>query len=716
MSKREGGLFLKIKEGKRPNRLVNEKSPYLLQHAYNPVEWYPWGEEAFTKAKAEDKPIFLSIGYSTCHWCHVMERESFEDEEVADLLNRHFVPVKVDREERPDIDQIYMTVCQAMTGHGGWPLTIIMTPDQKPFFAGTYFPKRSMGRHPGLMEILTQIREYWQHDRDKLLSSGDRITRFLKESSGVQRGPGLGWREIDRAFEEHCSLFDFAYGGFGEAPKFPTPHHLTFLLRYAKERNNGEALQMAFKTLDAMYRGGIYDHLGFGFARYSVDRKWLIPHFEKMLYDNALLAYAYLEAYQVSGNERYAKVAREIFAYVQREMTAPEGGFYSAEDADSEGEEGKFYLWTPDEIKAVLGNKEGEWFCRYYGVTDKGNFEGKTILNRIHPDFPDVDEQPYVDGAAGIRVDAAKLEEMRRKLFAARGRRVRPHKDDKILTAWNGLMIAALAKGARVLQEPEYATWAGKSVEFILNHLVRKDGRLLARYRDGEAAFPAYVDDYAFFVWGLMELYEATFEARYLEMSLHWTEEMLRLFWDEEHGGLYFYGSDAEALLLRPKEIYDGAMPSGNSVAALNLLRLSRIAERNDLLEKAEGIFQAFSGQVSQHPFAYAMLMQALLFYLQETKEIVFTGPRDESGLPTIGKRLQSLFLPEAVLIYHDEQAEEGLWQRLVPYISTHRSIDGKPTVYLCRNYACQEPATDFDKVAEQLLWQKGKSGRRSCI
>ena len=702
----EGGFLLTIQPGKKPNRLVNEKSPYLLQHAYNPVDWYPWGDEAFTKAKEEDKPIFLSIGYSTCHWCHVMERESFEDPEVAGILNRHFVPVKVDREERPDIDHIYMTVCQALTGHGGWPLTIIMTPDQKPFFAGTYFPKRSRGGHPGLIEILSQIRDYWEHDREKVLQSGNRIIQFLQENSGEKRGPELEWKVIDKAFEEHRSLFDVAYGGFGEAPKFPTPHHLTFLLRYAKEKNNRQALQMVYKTLDAMHRGGIYDHLGFGFARYSVDEKWLVPHFEKMLYDNALLAYAYLEAYQVSGNERYARVARDIFAYVQREMTAPEGGFYSAEDADSEGVEGKFYVWTPAEIKAVLGDKEGEWFCRYYGVTDGGNFEGKSILNRIHSDIPDVDDQPYVDASTGLRIDAAKLEEMRRKLFDVREKRVHPHKDDKMLTAWNGLMIAALAKGARVLQEPAYAVLAERGVAFILNRLVREDGRLLARYRDGEAAFPAYADDYAYFIWGLMELYEATFDARYLEMALHWMEEMLKLFWDEKEGGFFFYGADGESLIVRPKEVYDGAMPSGNSVAALNLLRLSRITARNDLFEKAERIFQAFSGQVARQPFAYAMLLQALLFYLQETKEIVFTGPRDESGLPVIGRKLQPLFLPEAVLIYHDETVDEALWRRLAPYIPTHRSIGGKPTVYLCKNFACQEPATDFDKVACQLSWK----------
>lgn len=690
-----------LKEGQKPNRLINEKSPYLLQHAYNPVDWFPWSDEAFEKAKRENKPIFLSIGYSTCHWCHVMERESFEDEEVARLLNDHFVAIKVDREERPDIDHIYMTVCQAMTGQGGWPLTIMMTPEQKPFLAGTYFPKRARWGRKGMIEILEEIRDRWQDSRDKIMNTGISITEYL-QSLGNQEEKKLGWDTLEEAFKQHLSSFDPHYGGFGDAPKFPTPHHLTFLLRYGKERKNKKALEMVTRTLDAMANGGIYDHIGFGFARYSVDEMWLVPHFEKMLYDNALLAYAYLEAYQVTGEERYAGIVREIFTYVERTMTSPEGGFYSAEDADSEGIEGKFYVWTPEEIMEVLGEVEGEWFCKYYNVTPQGNFEGKNIINRIHPNITDVRYRPYVDEKTGIEIDPVKLGELRYKLYLAREKRVHPHKDDKILTGWNGLMIVALAKAAKVLQEPKYADLAARNLDFLHKHLVREDGRLLARYRDGEAAFLGYLDDYAYLTWGLLELYEATFKPEYLEEAIHFSEEMIRLFWDEERGGLFFTGNDAERLIIRSKEIYDGATPSGNSVAALNLVRLAKITARNDFLDKGEAILRHFSVQVAQYPFAYTQLLHALLFMLQETKEILFTGPRGADGIPEIGKMLQQVYLPEAVLIYHDEN-ESTRMERIAPYISNQKSMDGKPTLYICQNYACRKPTTDYQEAIKSL-------------
>lgn len=684
-----------------PNRLAKEKSPYLLQHAYNPVDWYPWSDEAFEKAQRENKPIFLSIGYSTCHWCHVMERESFEDEEVARLLNNHFVAIKVDREERPDIDHIYMTVCQAMTGQGGWPLTIIMTPEQKPFLAGTYFPKRARWGRKGMIEILEEVRDRWQDSRDKIMNTGISITEYL-QSLGNQEEKELGWDTLEEAFKQHLSSFDPHYGGFGDAPKFPTPHHLTFLLRYGKERKNKKALEMVTRTLDAMANGGIYDHIGFGFARYSVDEMWLVPHFEKMLYDNALLAYAYLEAYQVTGEKRYAGIVREIFTYVERTMTSPEGGFYSAEDADSEGIEGKFYIWTPEEIMEVLGEVEGEWFCKYYNVTPQGNFEGMNIINRIHPNITDVRYRPYVDEKTRIEIDPVKLAELRNKLYLAREKRVHPHKDDKILTGWNGLMIVALAKAAKVLQEPKYAHKAERNLDFLHKHLLREDGRLLARYRDGEAAFLGYLDDYAYLTWGLLELYEATFKPEYLEEAIHFSEEMIRLFWDEEHGGLFFTGNDAERLIIRSKEIYDGATPSGNSVAALNLVRLAKITARNDFLDKGEAILRHFSVQVAQYPFAYTQLLHALLFMLQETKEILFTGPRGADGIPEIGKMLQQVYLPEAVLIYHDEN-ESTRMEQIAPYIGYQKSIDGKPTLYICQNYACRKPTTDYQEAIKSL-------------
>jgi hypothetical protein len=630
-----------------------------------------------------------------------MERESFEDEEVARLLNDHFVAIKVDREERPDIDHIYMTVCQAMTGQGGWPLTIIMTPEQKPFLAGTYFPKRARWGRKGMIEILEEIRDRWQDSRDKIMNTGISITEYL-QSLGNKEEKELGWDTLEEAFKQHLSSFDPHYGGFGDAPKFPTPHHLTFLLRYGKERKNKKALEMVTRTLDAMANGGIYDHIGFGFARYSVDEMWLVPHFEKMLYDNALLAYAYLEAYQVTGVERYASIVSEIFTYVERTMTSPEGGFYSAEDADSEGIEGKFYVWTPEEILEVLGEVEGEWFCKYYNVTPQGNFEGMNIINRIHPNITDVRYRPYVDEKTGIEIDPVKLAELRNKLYLAREKRVHPHKDDKILTGWNGLMIVALAKAAKVLQEPKYAHMAERNLDFLHKHLLREDGRLLARYRDGEAAFLGYLDDYAYLTWGLLELYEATFKPEYLEEAIRFSEEMIRLFWDEERGGLFFTGHDAERLIIRSKEIYDGATPSGNSVAALNLLRLAKITARNDFLDKGEAILRHFSVQVAQYPFAYTQLLHALLFMLQETKEILFTGPRGADGIPEIGRMLQQVYLPEAVLIYHDEN-ESTRMEQIAPYIGHQKSMDGKPTLYICQNYACRKPTTDYQEAIKSL-------------
>lgn len=521
---------------KKTNRLIHEKSPYLLQHAYNPVDWYPWSEEAFEKAKREEKPIFLSIGYSTCHWCHVMERESFEDEEVARVLNRDFVAIKVDREERPDVDHVYMTVCQAMTGQGGWPLTVLMTPEKKPFFAGTYFPKRSKYGRTGLLEILERVADAWKRKRTDLLQAGNRVTEAIRGNMDPAVRGELSEEMLTGAYEQLSDQFDERYGGFGQSPKFPRPHDFLFLLRHWKRTGEERALQMVEKTLEAMRRGGIYDHVGFGFSRYSVDDRWHTPHFEKMLYDNALLAVAYLEAYQVTGKEAYARVAREIFTYVLRDMTSPEGGFYSAEDADSEGEEGKFYLWTPEEIREVLGAGMGRLFCECYGVTDAGNFEGKNILHQIGISLSAV----AVRHGMGMDELEQKLEEARRKLFQAREQRVRPHRDDKILTSWNALMIVALSRGARVLGERRYADAAEGAARFILKTLRRGDGRLLARYRDGEAAIPAFLDDYAFLAWGLIELYEATLRVEYLRRAADLAREMLDLFGDDRGGGAVF--------------------------------------------------------------------------------------------------------------------------------------------------------------------------------
>jgi uncharacterized protein YyaL (SSP411 family) len=600
-----------------PNRLSKEKSPYLLQHQFNPVDWFPWGQEAFEKAKAEDKPIFLSIGYSTCHWCHVMERESFEDKEVADLLNRYFVAVKVDREERPDIDNIYMTVCQALTGHGGWPLTIFMTPDKKPFFAGTYFPKKGRMGMPGLMDILNRVADLWKGKREELIESADKIMQAIQaDATAAFYEKGRITKEtIKKGYEHLNRSFDPRYGGFGRAPKFPIPHNLLFLLRYWKLNKTDKALEMVKKTLNAMHRGGIYDHIGFGFSRYSTDNKWLVPHFEKMLYDNALLAMAYLEAYQATGAEEYRRVAREIFTYVLRDMTSEEGAFYSAEDADSEGVEGKFYVWDKGEVTSILSRERGERFCRLYDITQGGNFEGKSIPNLIDKSEEEVQE-------------ALSLEEDRKQLYEYRNKRVHPYKDDKVLTAWNGLMIAALSMGARILGQNEYAQAAQRAVAFILDKLRRQDGRLLARYRDKEAAFPAYVDDYAFLILGLIEFYETTYDPYYLEKALELNDDMIHYFWDNDRGGLFLYGKDGEQLITRPKEVYDGAMPSGNSVAALNFLRLARLTGNEKLEKKAEQQLQYFSAVINESPAGYTYFLMAAMFALYPTKEIVVVGDK----------------------------------------------------------------------------------------
>ncbi|GAV23539.1 thioredoxin domain-containing protein [Carboxydothermus pertinax] len=688
-------------EAKRqPNRLIHEKSPYLLQHAYNPVDWYPWGEDAFKKAKMEDKPVFLSIGYSTCHWCHVMERESFENEEVADLLNKHFVAIKVDREERPDVDQIYMTACQAMTGQGGWPLTIIMTPEKKPFFAGTYFPKRSKWGRPGLIEILTEIAKLWETDREQLLTISKRLYEFMQTMPQSKKGD-LTEEVLEKAYREFLGKFDSEYGGFGPAPKFPTPHNLIFLFRYWKRTGEEKALVMAEKTLEAMARGGIYDHVGYGFHRYSTDREWLVPHFEKMLYDNALLAYTYLEAYQATKKEKYARVAREVFTYVKRKMTSPEGGFYSAEDADSEGVEGKYYAWTPDEVKKALGPEEGELFCRVYDITPEGNFEGKNIPNLIHTDL----ESMAVKFGKSSEELTDSLDRMRQKLYQGREKRVLPHKDDKILTSWNGLMIAALAKGVRVLQDQELLNMAQKAAEFIFSKLRRDDGRLLARYREGEGAVLAYLDDYAFLIWGLIELYEASFEVRYLKLAVELTREMLKLFWDEKHGGLFFTGADGEELITRPKEIYDGALPSGNSVAALNLLRLSRMLGEEDFLQKAEEILSTFAGKVSEIPSAHSFYLLAYLFYLGPVKEIVVAGEPDGEDTRAMIEKINLAYLPNSVVLFHPIGDAGQEIREIIPHIADKKSLIGeRATVYVCENFSCKAPVVEVEMLEEYLM------------
>jgi len=675
------------------NHLINEKSPYLLQHVENPVDWYPWSEEAFQKAKEEEKPIFLSIGYATCHWCHVMAHESFADEEVARLLNQFFVSIKVDREERPDIDQIYMSACQALTGRGGWPLSIFMTPEGNPFFAGTYFPKASRMGMAGFTELLTRISDLWRTDRGRILKSSATIRQAIrKETWADTSGPALGLGVMEKAYGQLLQTFDATWGGFGKAPKFPTPHHLTFLLRWHRRRQDPEARNMVDRTLEAMRRGGIFDQIGFGFHRYAVDEKWLIPHFEKMLYDQALLAIAYTEAYQALGKTQYAQIAREIFTYVLRDMTSQKGGFYSAEDADSEGKEGLFYTWTPRQVKKYLGESLGDLFCRFYGITPEGNFEDGTSI-------------PYISVPSQIFASQEKitLEELestlrnaREKLFQVRERRVHPLKDDKIITSWNGLMIAALAKGFQALQDSTYSQAACRAADFILDGMRTTQGRLYRRFRHGHVANPGYLEDYSFLVWGLIELYEATFETKYLKEALHLNQIMIELFSDGERGGFYFTAKDSEVLIARPKEIYDGAVPSGNSVAALNLLRLSRMAGNVSLEEKVDQWLRVFSLPVADYPMAYTQFLNAVDFMVGPSQEIVIAGYPDAETTRAMVAVVQQKFLPNKVLLFRPEGEAGKKLSTLSPFVEGMHPIDNQPAVYLCEGYACKTPVTDL--------------------
>ncbi|WP_010273637.1 thioredoxin domain-containing protein [Paenibacillus senegalensis] len=537
-----------------------------------------------------------------------MAQESFEDEKVAAWLNAHYIAVKVDREERPDVDKLYMSVCQAMTGQGGWPLTVLMTPDKKPFFVGTYFPKTSQYGKPGVIDIVSQVHQKWTEQREELLDIAEEIAETVRNRQETALSGELSADMLDMAYELFSQAFDSQYGGFGDAPKFPSPHQLSFLLRYYKRTGEQDALDMAEKTLEGMHRGGMYDHIGYGFARCSADERWLVPHFEKMLYDNALLAAVYLEAYEVTGKQEYAEIAEQIFAYVKRDMTSSEGFFFSAEGSHSEGAEEQFYLWTPEEVNAVLGEEDGELFCDVFDIQEDGPVDGYSVPNLLGLTRSTFARLQRMDPAERER----RLERSRVKLFQHRERRARPHKDDKMLTAWNGLMIMALAKGAKVLQKAEHADAAQKAVGFILQRLVREDGRLLARYRDGDAAIPAYLDDYAFLVWGLIELYEATRETEYLHQAVRFNQEMIRLFWDDESGGFYFSGIDGEKLLARSKEIHDGDMPSGNSAAAMNLLRLASLTEDTKLLQLAHRQLRSFAAVVEQYPAGFSMYLCAL--------------------------------------------------------------------------------------------------------
>jgi uncharacterized protein YyaL (SSP411 family) len=695
-------------DGGQRNRLQFEKSPYLLQHAGNPVDWYPWGDAAFEKAVTEDKPIFLSIGYSTCHWCHVMERESFEDPEVAALLNGTFVCIKVDREERPDIDNIYMAVCQVATGSGGWPLTILMTPDKTPFHAATYIPKTSRYGRGGLMDLVPQVMQLWKDRREDLFAAGRQNVEQLRRFTEAPRGKGLTEETLHEAFNDFVSRFDERHGGFGGAPKFPTPHNLNFLLRYWKRTGDARSLNMVEQTLTAMRLGGIYDHVGFGFHRYSTDQSWLVPHFEKMLYDQALLALAYLEAFQATHNPEYSDTAREIFTYVLRDMTDPQGPFYSAEDADSEGVEGRFYVWSEKEIRDTLDVRTAELVIRCFGVRSDGNWmdaagHGDAGTNILHLKKRIADLAKEIGMAPGSL--GAELEQARQALFALREKRVHPYKDDKVLTDWNGLMIAALARGAQVLGEERYASAAKKAVIFITEQMRDENGRLLHRYRDGEVSIAANLDDYAFLVWGLIELYEATFDTRFLAQALELNSDQTAHFWDGAEGGLFFTPDDGEELLLRQKDVYDGAVPSGNSVAMLNLLRLARMTAGVDLENKAAQLGRSLSGKVEQYPAGYTQLLCALTFALGPSTEVVLAGLPESPALQAMVEAVRSRFVPEMVVLVRFEGGREvgPPLEELAPFVEPFGAPQGMPLAYVCSNNTCALPTSDANRMLRLL-------------
>ncbi len=605
----------------KTNSLIHEKSPYLLQHAYNPVDWCPWGEKAFSKAKAEDKPIFLSIGYSTCHWCHVMAHESFEDHEVAQALNQNFVSIKVDKEERPDIDSVYMSVCQALTGSGGWPLTIIMTPDQKPFFAGTYYPKNRRYNVPGIIEILEAAAKEWNTNRETLQKSADSIAAAIRhnekrQNSGQIREAGnnaaLSKKILYKAQDILFKSFDNRYGGFGQSPKFPSPHNLMFLLRYYKLEKEDQALEMVEKTLRQMYRGGIFDHIGYGFSRYSTDEKWLAPHFEKMLYDNALLIMIYLETYQITGKEFYKSIAEKTLSYISGEMTAEEGGFYSAQDADSEGSEGKYYVFSDEEIIDLLGKEDGEAFNEYYGITPKGNFEGSNIPNLIN----NADYDPIPE----------KIQTLIQKIYRYRLVRMMLHKDDKILTSWNALMIAACAKAYKALNDVKYLRSAEKAAAFIEKTMTGEDGKLYVSYRGGSVSGTGSLNDYAFTIWALLELYEASMNINYLEKARKLCDLMLKGFLDEEGEGFYLIDKDAEQLIYRPKETYDGAMPSGNSAAGYVLIKLGKLTGMEEYRMKGLQQLHFLSQHAAAYPAGYCFAMMAIMMELYQESFLCENG------------------------------------------------------------------------------------------
>jgi uncharacterized protein YyaL (SSP411 family) len=688
------------------NKLINEKSPYLLQHAKNPVNWFPWTEQAFQKAKKENKPIFLSIGYSTCHWCHVMAHESFEDLEVAKLMNEVFISIKVDREERPDIDKIYMMVCQMMNNSGGWPLTIIMTPDKKPFFAGTYFPKESRFGRIGLVDLIIKVKDLWNNHKEDIINSSERIVFALQDINLESPGNSLNETILHNAYEQLKDRFDDEYGGFGTSPKFPTPHALLFLLRIYKRDNNLEALNMVEKTLKYMRMGGIHDHIGYGFHRYSTDRQWLVPHFEKMLYDNALLAFTYIEAFQATNNSQYKDTAKEIFNYIISDMKSPEGAFYSAEDADSEGVEGKFYTWQINDLEKILNFEEMEFFSSFYNIKKGGNYLEESTRKHTGKNIPHITENLNdFAKARNLSLDElkTKLEVIRIKIFQAREKRIRPHLDDKILTDWNGLMIAAFAKGGFVFNDKNYVDIAEKAMKFILEKLKDDKEHLLHRFRQNSAEIIAYLDDYSFLIWALLELYESTFDIFYLKKAIYFMDIQIDQFWDNEIGGFYFTAKEGEELIARQKEIYDGAIPSGNSVSMLNLLRLSQITGNQEYERKADIISRVFAENVRNNPSAHAFLMTAVDFSVGPTYSLVISGDKGKEDTLKMIESIRTEYLPNKTLLYRETEKDSAPIDKIASYVEFFDKYLDKATAYVCINKTCKPPTNKVQKMLEYL-------------
>ena len=703
------------------NRLIHEKSPYLLQHAHNPVDWYAWGPEAFAKAHSEGKPIFLSVGYSTCHWCHVMERESFENERIAALLNRDYVAIKVDREERPDVDRVYMTFVQAATGNGGWPMSVWLTPEREPFFGGTYFPPENRWGHPGFESVLTQIAAAWRTDRGQIVESAGDAVRQLRHHAGIESAAGLeGERPpdsvlLDSGFYAFRRTFDSQTGGFGGAPKFPRPSVLQFLLRYSARTRNQEALDMTLLTLREMAKGGMRDQIGGGFHRYSVDERWFVPHFEKMLYDQAQLAVAYLEAFQITGDGQYAEIARSVLDYVLRDMTDSEGGFYSAEDADSvidpsEPEikgEGAFYTWSADEIRRLLAGPAADWFCHRYGVAEGGNvvndphgeFSGKNILYQAAT----VEETAEMFGRPVEEVNAA-LGDAEATLLAARTGRVRPHLDDKVLASWNGLMISAFAMAGAVLGEARYARAARRAADFALAQLAAPALGILQRsYRQGPSGIAGFLDDYALFIQALLDLYEAQFEPRDLERAIRLADQLLERFEDRQHGGFFSSEAGDDSLVVRIKDDYDGAEPAGNSLAVLDLLRLAAITGREQFRQAADRTLAVFAARLRAAPVALPAMLSACEFRLGEPRQIVFAGKAtDAASLLAV---LRARFLPNRVVLLVDSPESRRSLAQWIPAIESMQPVEGRAAVYVCRNYTCQLPVSEAGQFSELLQY-----------